>query len=175
MIQNKNLPILHWLRAITAAVMLTVSARAAVALDQPFLNLDGEPVAMADFFPENQWLVVMIWSHTCVICAREIKGHSEMHERHKDGRIAVLGISLDGEAGLSEAWGFLEERGVAFPNLVGEPHVVAEFFKDRTGRRLQGTPTFMVFAPGGTLTALQVGPVPPEAIEKFIRQQDDKA
>ncbi len=175
MIKNKNLPILHWLCATAVAVILTVFARGVVAADQPFLNLDGESVAMADFFPDNQWLVVMIWSHTCVICAREIKGHSDMYDRHKDGRIAVLGISLDGEAGLSEAWAFLEERGVAFPNLVGEPHVVAEFFKDRTGRRLQGTPTFMVFAPGGALTALQVGPVPPEAIEKFIRQQDDKA
>ncbi len=103
---------------------------------------------------------------TRVICAREIKVIPEMHERHKDGRIAVLGISLDGEAGLSEAWGFFGGTWCRIPKSRWRaPTLWREFFKDRTGRRLPRNTHVHGVRAGVTLTALQVGPVPPEAIE----------
>lgn len=163
-----------WLRRLTIGLLLAgglgISA-AKVPLE--FFDLDGEPVALQSVFPKDRWVVLMIWSHTCPICAREMAGQSRLHERHRDGQLSLLGLSIDGLSGLTEAWAFVEERDVAFPNLVAEPQVVAQFFNEASGQRLQGTPTFMVYAPGRELVAVQVGPVPPEAIERFIHQRSD--
>jgi hypothetical protein len=61
---------------------------------------------------------------------------------------------------------------VNFPNLLGEPGDVVRFFSNQTGQSFKGTPTFLIYAPGGGLKAVQAGPVPPEAIEAFIYDQE---
>jgi thiol-disulfide isomerase/thioredoxin len=140
-----------------------------------FSDFDGRPVSFADVLPTDRWLVVMIWSHSCPVCAKEMQGQSDLHERHRDGRLKVLGISLDGADAALEAWAFIEEREVGFSNLLGEPADVVRFFSDQTGQSFRGTPTFLIYAPGGALKAVQAGAVPPEAIEAFIYDQEHKA
>ena len=143
--------------------------------EKGFTDLEGEAAQFSDYVHEDRWLVVMIWSWTCPICAKEMPGYARFHDRQTDGRLAVLGISLDGPATVMEAWGFTEEHGVTFPNLIGEAQEVAQFFYDQTGQSLQGTPTFLVYAPGGHLKAVQAGAVPPGGIEAFIAHQEGTA
>lgn len=138
-----------------------------------FTDLEGEPAHYSDYVPEDRWLVVMIWSWTCPICASEMPGYAQLHNRNQHGQLTVLGISLDGSAGVMEAWAFAEEHGAAFPNLLGEGEDVAEFFFQQTGQALRGTPTFLLYAPGGKLKAVQAGSVPPEGVEAFIKSQEE--
>lgn len=161
-----------WLRALIT-VLLLVGGPGISAAKAPleFFDFDGHRVVLESVFPDDRWVVIMIWSHTCPICAREMTGQSRLHERHQDGQLSLLGMSIDGLSGLTEAWAFAEEREVVFPNVVAEPQIVARFFKEASGQKLQGTPTFMVYAPGRELVAVQVGPVPPEAIETFVLQR----
>jgi peroxiredoxin len=136
-------------------------------------DLEGEAAQFSDYVHEDRWLVVMIWSWTCPICANEMPRYARFHDRHMDGRLAVLGISLDGPAAVMEAWGFTEEHGVTFPNLIAKGEDVARFFYQQTGQSLRGTPTFLLYAPGGELKAVQAGPVLPEGIEAFIENQEN--
>ena len=138
-----------------------------------FTDLDGEAAQFSDYVYEDRWLVVMIWSWSCPICAQEMPGQAQLHERNQGGRLTLLGVSLDGAAGIMEAWAFAEEHGATFPNLIGEAQEVAQFFYDQTGQSLQGTPTFLVYSPGGHLKAVQAGAVPPEGIEAFIAHQEN--
>ena len=141
--------------------------------DGRFTDFEGEAAQFSDYLPEDRWLAVMIWSWTCPICANEMPGYARLHDRHQDGQLTVLGISLDGSAAVMEAWAFAEEHGAAFPNLLGEGEDVAQFFHEQTGQPLIGTPTFLLYAPGGKLKAVQAGPVPPEGIEAFIKSQKE--
>lgn len=43
-----------------------------------------------------------------------------------------------------------------------------------TGRALIGTPTFLIFSPGGKLLALQVGPVSTDRILEFISNESQR-
>ena len=61
---------------------------------------------------------------------------------------------------------------MGFSNLLGEPDDVARFFSNQTGQSFKGTPTFLIYAPGGALKATQAGAVPPEVIEAFIYDQE---
>ena len=154
--------------ALMFMVTATQTAYSAVGLT----DLEGKRVHFSDYVPADKWLVVMIWSWSCPICAQEMAGQAQLHDRHQGGRLNVLGISIDGAEGIMEAWAFAEEHDARFPNLIGEGPDVAEFFHEQTGQSLQGTPTFLVYAPGGRLKAVQAGAVPPEGIEAFIASQD---
>ena len=154
--------------ALMFMVTATQTAYSAVGLT----DLEGNRVHFSDYVPAEKWLVVMIWSWSCPICAQEMAGQAQLHDRHQGGRLNVLGISMDGAEGIMEAWAFAEEHGARFPNLIGEGSDVAQFFHEQTGQSLQGTPTFLVYAPGGRLKAVQAGAVPPEEIEAFIADQE---
>lgn len=160
------------LGAVIALMFLAVLAQSAYSQDG-LTDLDGESAQFSDYVPADRWLVVMIWSWSCPICAQEMAGQAQLHERNQGGRLTLLGVSLDGAAGIMEAWAFAEEHGATFPNLIGEAQEVAHFFYEQTGQSLQGTPTFLVYAPGGHLKAVQAGAVPPEGIEAFIAHQED--
>ena len=166
---------LRWARCswVSLGLFVLVGLSQTGLAEKGFTDLEGEVAQFSDYLHEERWLVVMIWSWTCPICANEMSGQARLHDRHKEGRLAVLGISLDGPADVMEAWGFAEEHGVTFPNLIAEGEDVARFFYQQTGQPLRGTPTFLLYAPGGELKAVQAGPVPPEGIEAFIRSQED--
>ena len=90
---------------------------------------------------------------------------------HADDDAQVLGITIDGQAKKAEARKFIERHNINFPSLIGEPADVANLFSELTGAYFVGTPAFLFFDPKGELKAQQVGAVPPELIENFIKQQ----
>ena len=163
---------LRWPLGVVIAWMFLVTATQTAYAAGGLTDLEGNAAHFSDYVPADQWLVVMIWSWSCPICAQEMAGQAQLHNRHQGGRLTVLGISMDGSEGIMEAWAFAEEHGARFPNLIGEGPDVAKFFHEQTGQSLQGTPTFLVYAPGGRLKAVQVGAVPPERIEAFIADQE---
>ena len=162
----------RWPWGVVIALMFMVTATQTAYSAVGLTDLEGNRVHFSDYIPADKWLVVMIWSWSCPICAQEMAGQAQLHDRHQGGRLNVLGISMDGAEGIMEAWAFAEEHGARFPNLIGEGSDVAQFFHEQTGQSLQGTPTFLVYAPGGRLKAVQAGAVPPEGIEAFIADQE---
>lgn len=155
---------------ILVSLVFAVSFPVMAVMLEGFVDFDGQPAAVENIFSNERWIVVMIWSHTCPICAREMSTQSAFHEQHREGDIAVLGISLDGQSDMFEAWAFSEEHSVSFPNVLAEPQSVAKFFYETSGRSLKGTPTFMIFGPNRELKAVQSGAAAPEVIERFIDQ-----
>lgn len=131
-------------------------------------TLQGEARSLEDFTGDGQWTVVMIWASDCVICNREAYQYVDFHTFHKDKDARVLGISMDGSAGLADAKEFIARHSINFPNLIGSPEDVAGLFADATGQSLRGTPTFLIFDPQGKLRAADAGAVPAEVISEFI-------
>ena len=56
-------------------LLFTVSFPAMAGMLDGFVDFYGQPAALDKIFPKERWIVVMIWSHTCPICAREISTH----------------------------------------------------------------------------------------------------
>ena len=164
----------RWRRlgVVIALVFLVIQSQAAYPAGG-LTDLEGDPADFSDYVPADRWLVVVIWSWMCPICVQEMAGHARLHEHHRDGHLTLLGISIDGAEGILEAWAFVEEHNVTFPNLIGQAQDVANFFFEQAGQAFQGTPTLMVYAPGGQLKAVQAGAVPREGIEAFIDHQEN--
>ncbi len=134
-----------------------------------FADFDGQPRAVSDYFSAQKWTIVMIWRHNCHVCNEEAAGYAFFHEGNE--RAQVLGLSMDGQSHKDGAQAFIDNHDLSFTNLIGEPSAVAGYFQGMTGQRFRGTPSFLVFAPGGRLMAAQGGAVPPDTIQAFIDSQ----
>jgi peroxiredoxin len=127
---------------------------------------DGKTRNVNEFIGHGKWTVVAVWSADCPICRREIHHMAFFHDEHKKSDAHVMGLSIDSEAGRAKALGFINDHGLSFPNLIGDPDVAAEL----GGGVFIGTPTFYVYSPEGKLAAQRVGPVTLEQMEDLLRQ-----
>ena len=164
------------IRSILAVVVCTallVFCSARSSGQQTFGDFEGQPATIEEFFDGERWLVVVIWSFMCPICQKELPAYADLARRQKSGSFTVIGLSIDGHEGFGGAWALLEELGNNFKSLIGESEEVADFVLSHSHQPFRGTPTIMIFDPGGILVAFQGGPVPVDSIEVFIAQRSN--
>jgi len=149
--------------------LLALSLATVAMADNRLIPFKGEAAVLQSYTGQGKWLVVMIWRSDCLICNQEAESYVQMHEAHKDKDLTVLGISTDGTEGMADAQGFIQRHHVTFPNLIASDEEVVGLYSELTGDYLAGTPTFLVYNPQGTLKAAQVGAVPVEVIEDYIK------
>ena len=157
------------LPVILLGMLLLLSCSGHANRGESFADFDGQPRAISDYFSQDKWTIVMIWRHDCHVCNEEAAGYAFFHDGNEGAR--VLGLSMDGRANKDGAQAFIDNHDLPFENLIGEPRAVAAYFQEMSGKRFRGTPSFLVFAPGGRLMAAQGGAVPPDAISAFIDSQ----
>lgn len=137
-------------------------------------DFSGKPASIDEFSGNGKWLVVMFWSSDCYVCNKEAHQYVDFHFAHADEDASVLGVSLDGMKNKALAEGFIKKHKVNFPNLIGEPEAIADMFTQLTGVLWAGTPTFLIYSPKGKLQIQQIGAVPTELIEEYIKSQKQK-
>lgn len=156
------------LRLLVLPILFAVAA-AADARSPLFQDLQsGEFKTIDDYREPGRWLVVMIWAHDCQVCEEEVDDYDLFHQRHSNKDATVLGITLDGEQRKTQALEFVRRHRLGFDSLIGEPETVATYYQVVTGSRWVGTPSFLIFGPGGELRAKQAGAVEVEIVEEFI-------
>ena len=138
-------------------------------------DFEGKPQKLDNYTGNGKWTVVMFWASDCHVCNAEVKQYIQFDQAHKAKDASILGISLDGQANLEAARNFISRHSVSFPNLVGEPEEVADLYQTLTNTAWVGTPTFLVYSPGGELKAAQAGAVPADLIEQFIKDNTNTA
>lgn len=143
-----------------------------LALGEPVLrDFSGKPAEVKDYAGNGKWLLVMYWASDCHVCNAEVHRYTDFHRRHRDKDASVLGISLDGAQREEAAKLFVKQHKVDFPNLIGEPGPITLQYSDLVGEDWYGTPAFLLYDPNGRLSAMQVGAIPVELVEKFIASQ----
>ena len=134
-------------------------------------QVDGTVVDLDDYRGDGRWLLVMLWATTCHICEMQKPEISAFHDEHKDSDAHVLGIALDGMERLEAIKENIQQHKTSFPSLVGNIAIVASFYQHITEESLRGTPTYLLFNPGGELVGNNPGPLSVEAIENFMARK----
>ena len=153
------------------AVFSILAVSAAPASETQLFDLQGNPRSLGEFIGRGKWTVVVFWASDCPVCNAEVQQYVLFHDSYQDGQATVLGISLDGPTKKREALRFIDRHMVDFPNLIGQPRAIARLYTELVGEAWRGTPSFLIFSPTGELRARQVGAVPVELIEAFIKRE----
>ncbi len=131
-----------------------------------FTDLEGNEDTIKNHIGNDKWTIIEIWKSDCHSCRQHMPSMVEF-----DGKldnVRILGITLDGQAGVAEANNFLADFNVKFPNLISNPTEVNAWMEENLEESLIGTPTFILFNDKGELIAAQAGIVPVESLESFI-------
>lgn len=155
-----------WAAAVVGVLALFAAAGAWAG---GLTDLNGNARTIQDYAGKGKWLVVMIWASDCHFCNTEAHNYVDFQTFHKDKDATVLGISMDGLGNKAAAESFIKRHSVNFPNLIGSPETVAGMYIQLTGAPFGGTPAFLIYDPSGKLRAQQVGAVPTDLIEDFIK------
>jgi len=136
-------------------------------------GLDGEQHHMSEYIGNGKWVVLNIWGPGCPPCVEEMPDLQNFSDTNKQHAI-VVGMALDfpsfGYAKKDEVEAFVEDYFIDFPILLGGATIVIEF----GGGPLLGTPTTLLYEPGGELVASQAGQITSHIIEDFIRKYKSK-
>ena len=134
-------------------------------------TLEGKFTTLSEQFEQDKWTLVMFWTTDCSICRREYPAMSEFHNKYKDTKAKVVGVSLDGYSDIDEIKSHIDEMPITFDNLIGDISVIAFNYQAATEEAFRGTPTFLMFNPQGQLVAHNPGPVTVEILENFINRK----
>lgn len=160
---------LNHIRVVFLGVVLILFSQLANAAG--FKDFSDNPSNIENYTKNGKWTVLMIWASDCHVCNMEISQYVALHQRNQENNIQVLGLSVDGMQKKTDAENFIRRHNVNFQNLWAEPEYVSRFYNTQTGESWVGTPTFLVYAPDGSLKAQRAGVLPAEIIENFIQQQ----
>ncbi len=151
-----------WLAALLLAPLLALAAPPDISLK----DFSGKSRQTSEFLGQGKWTVVAVWSADCPICKAEIFHMTFLYDEHKNKDITVLGLSIDGHAGRKKAKQFVDDQGLNFPNLLGDPDDASML----SGTMFIGTPTYYFFSPEGRFVAQRVGPITQEIAEQIVLQ-----
>jgi len=144
---------------LSILMMLSTSASA-------FTDIEGKPDTINNHIGKGKWTILEVWASDCHACRMHMPEMVEFDGKLDNARI--LGVTLDGQAGIPDAKKFLKEFGVEFNTIVSNAVEMNIWMQQSLGESLRGTPSFILFDPEGMLVAAQPGIVAVSSLEKFI-------
>lgn len=121
-------------------------------------DLDGEPVALADF--RGDVVVVNFWATWCVPCRDEQPALERIRRAYQGQGVEFLGV--DERDGLAEARAWIEEFDVTYPSIQDPSGSWADDFE------LFGYPDTFVIDASGTIRWAVYGQIGEEQLRELI-------
>lgn len=133
-------------------------------------TLAGEESQFGAHINNDKWTIVMVWTTYCEVCREEYPKLSEFHNRHKNSKATVLGVSLDGFGEGEKVDAYRAKQEHAFPSLLANAEEFAEPYERTTGTNFSGTPTYLIFDDKQQLQAFKNGKLDVAELEAFMAE-----
>ena len=153
-----------WLQTVVAAALWCAgpnvlaqenAAAPAWTLEDP----GGHPVRLADF--HGRVVLLNFWATWCPPCRKEIPGLVALQGRYGAKGLAVVGVSISGEA--AAVGTFAKSLGINYPVVLGTPLVMASY------GCVEVVPTTFVIDRAGRISAIHEGVVDTETLAAEIK------
>lgn len=115
---------------------------------QPFIDIkgkdvEGDPIALSDFFGKGNYVLMDMWASWCGPCKGEIPNLAKLHNKYKNKGLTVLGVFVwDKEENLNKA---IKEEKVTWPQIFDSEENAMKLYG------VDGIPHIILFAPDGTI------------------------
>ncbi len=127
-----------------------------------FDDLDGKPVALADF--KGKPLVLNFWATWCPPCRKEIPDLVEIHDRYGGRGVILIGLAVEEKTRIPE---FVQANKVNYPILVGKDKGIE--LLQALGNRSAGLPYTLVIDRQGKVVFSKRGAVTRERLEQVLQ------
>ena len=130
-----------------------------------FDDLDGKPVALADF--KGKPLVLNFWATWCSPCLKEIPDLVEIHKRYGARGVELVGIAVeDATRDVTQMREFVKANNVNYRILVGRDKGI--WLLQTLGNKAAGLPYTVVLDRQGNIVFTKRGAVTRERLEQVL-------
>lgn len=106
---------------------------------------EGADIRLSDYVGKGRWVLVEFWSSWCGACMNQLPNVKKTHETLSGDKFTVLGVAVWDKDNTASAR-CMKEKEMTWPQIfVGDDHTAADIYG------LPGVPTFILFAPDGTI------------------------
>ena len=130
------------------------------------INLvDGKEISLDNF--NGYVLIIDFWASWCPPCRKEIPGFIELHEKYKDKKFAVIGISLDKTEAAVKS--FIAEQKVNYPIIMATKKMVSDY-EEAMGQPIRFIPTTVITNRNGQIVSVHTGFVEKDKFDQEINK-----
>jgi len=126
-----------------------------------FTDLDGKPVALADF--KGKPLVLNFWATWCPPCLKEIPDLVEIHNRFGARGVALVGVAVEEATRVPE---FVKAHNINYPIVTGRDKGI--WLLQTLGNKAAGLPYTVVLDRSGSIVFTKRGAVTRERLEQVL-------
>jgi thiol-disulfide isomerase/thioredoxin len=162
MLKNLQRVFIHLGFILLSLIFLSTSVFAMTNME------DDSPANISNFVGKGEWIIVQAWHSKCTICMKAMPNLVKAKGTFPNAKL--IGISLDKLK--EDAQSVIDRFNINFPTLLMSTSEFNTYLKKVAKESLIGTPTYLIFAPDGTLKAMQSGYLSPEDIKNYIVKQE---
>ncbi len=131
--------------------------------------LNGEDMYFEDF--KGYVLLVDFWATWCPPCRMEIPWFIEFHNKYKDKKFEVIGVSVD-KTGADKVKEFMDKIGINYPVIMATQEILKKY-EDAMGKPIRSIPTTFIKNKAGEIAHTHIG-VPQAANPKDVFEEEIK-
>ncbi len=156
---------------LTATVLTTASLVVSTTHAFELQTLDDERTNLNNYVGNGQWSVVMLWGENCKACEEQKPLLEAFHKKYKDSRAHAIGVSIDGIENIDYIRKNIAHHGTSYTNLAVLTDVFFDQFEQTTGKRYIKTPTYILYAPDGSIAGVRSGKLQFELLEQILKEE----
>lgn len=126
-----------------------------------FGDLDGKPVALADF--KGKPLVLNFWATWCPPCRKEIPDLVEIQNQYGERGVAIIGVAVEEKTRIPE---FVRDNKINYLVLLGREQGIE--LLQALGNRSAGLPYTVVIDRQGDIVFVKRGALTRERLEQVL-------
>jgi len=156
---------------LAATLLATTWLAVGIAHAFELQTLENERTNLHNFVGDGQWTVVMLWGANCKACEEQKPLLEAFHNKYKDSRARAIGVSIDGMENIEYIRKNIAHHGTSYTNLAVLTDVFFSQFTQETGKEYLKTPTYLLYAPDGTLSGVKSGKLKFELLEQILEEE----
>ena len=117
---------------------------------------------------DGRWELVMFWATYCHICKKDFKKLGKFIEDNPDISMTLVGVVIDGLEEQDETHALVKKHHLDYTHLVTDYDRANIVYQEESGKKLVGTPSYLLYNPQNELVAFNTNAIDIDALEIYV-------
>lgn len=117
---------------------------------------------------DGRWELVMFWATYCHICKKDFKKLAAFIEDNPEISLTIVGVVIDGLEEQEQTRELVKKHKLDYTHLVTDYDRANIVYREKSGKRLMGTPSYLLYNPQNKLVAFNTNAIDIDALEIYV-------